>query len=74
MRISREIGLFKKKNAIPVLQTSRYDEIMTNRLSVAETMGLNRDFMKELLEILHEESVKQQIDEIERTTHRSQGE
>ena len=74
MRISREIGLFKKKNAIPVLQTSRYDEIMTNRLSVAETMGINRDFMKELLEILHEESVKQQIDEIERTTHRSQGE
>jgi chorismate mutase len=61
MVISREIGEYKKINRIPVLQTSRYDEIMQSRVKLAEEMGMSREFMTTVLSAIHEESVRQQI-------------
>jgi len=61
-RISREIGMYKKEHNMPVLQTERYDEILTNRVSQAESIGINGEFMKKILEAIHEESVKVQLD------------
>jgi chorismate mutase len=61
MGISREIGEYKKINRIPVLQTSRYDEIMQSRVKLAEEMGMSREFMTTVLSAIHEESVRQQI-------------
>ena len=61
MRISREIGQYKKEHNMPVLQTKRYDEILGKRTSNAEKMGMGANFMKIVLEAIHEESIRQQI-------------
>jgi chorismate mutase len=62
MRISREIGVYKKEHNTPVLQTSRYGEILENRAKAAALMGLNTDFIEKILKEIHEESVRQQMD------------
>ena len=62
LRISKEIAVFKKEHSMPVLQTGRYDEIMTKRIKQAEDMGMHGDFVKIILEAIHEESVRTQLD------------
>lgn len=62
MRVSREIGQFKKEHRMPVLQAGRYDDIMQSRVKLAQDMGMSGDFMKTVLAAIHEESVRQQIE------------
>ena len=61
MRISREIGVYKKEHNMPILQTPRYGEILENRTKMGVSMDLNADFVKKILSEIHEESVRQQM-------------
>lgn len=61
MRVSDEIGVYKKEHNMPILQTQRYDEILQKRISQAVQMGLSEDFMKTVLIAIHEESVQHQM-------------
>ncbi|MCF0182530.1 MAG: bifunctional 3-deoxy-7-phosphoheptulonate synthase/chorismate mutase type II [Muribaculaceae bacterium] len=61
MRISREIGTYKKEHNMQIVQANRYDEIMERRIAQAEKIGLNPEFMKEVMQAIHEESVHLQI-------------
>ena len=60
MRISNEIGTYKKEHNMPILQAQRYDEILQNRVSQDEKMGMDGEFMKTVLVAIHEESVRHQ--------------
>jgi len=60
MRVSQEIGQYKKEHNMPILQAQRYDEILKNRISQAEQMGMDGEFMKTILVAIHEESVRHQ--------------
>lgn len=62
MRVSREIGQYKKEHSMTILQTGRYDSILNSRIKLAEEMGMSGEFMKEVLEAIHGESVRQQIE------------
>lgn len=62
MRISREIGTFKKEHNMTVLQTGRYDEIISKRGAQGEECGMDGEFMKTVFEAIHEESVRQQME------------
>ncbi len=62
MRISCEIGTFKKEHNMIIVQTDRYDEILNKRIKQAEEMNMNPEFMRVVLEAIHEESVRQQVD------------
>ncbi|WP_273388995.1 bifunctional 3-deoxy-7-phosphoheptulonate synthase/chorismate mutase type II [Barnesiella viscericola] len=62
MRVSREIGQYKKEHSMPVLQTSRYDEILQKRMTQAVELGMGAEFMKEVMQAIHEESVHQQME------------
>lgn len=62
MRISREIGRYKKEHRMPVVQTSRYGDILTSRMESAEKLGLSGEFVKTVYQAIHEESVRQQIE------------
>ena len=62
MRVSREIGQYKNEHSMPVVQATRYDAILNNRVKLAVEMGMSADFMKEVLEAIHGESVRQQIE------------
>lgn len=61
MRIAKEIGTFKKEHNMQIVQAARYDEIMERRMKQAESVGLNPDFMKEIMQAIHEESVQLQL-------------
>ncbi|MBO5225334.1 MAG: bifunctional 3-deoxy-7-phosphoheptulonate synthase/chorismate mutase type II [Parabacteroides sp.] len=61
MRISREIGIYKKEHNMPILQSPRYSEILEKRSNMGEQMDLNTEFVKEILKNIHEESVRQQM-------------
>jgi len=45
---------------MPILQAQRYDEILQNRISQAVEMGMDGEFMKNVLVAIHEESVRHQ--------------
>jgi chorismate mutase len=61
MRISREIGTYKKEHNIQILQTARYSEILEVRIKQAEKFGIDGDCMQKILEAIHEESIRQQM-------------
>lgn len=61
MRISREIGVYKKEHNMPILQSPRYNEILTKRSDMGQAMELDTNFVKEILKEIHEESVRQQV-------------
>ena len=61
MRVSKEIGTYKKEHNMPILQAQRYDEILKNRIGQAEKMGMDGEFMKTVLMAIHEESIRQQM-------------
>ncbi|MDE6096207.1 MAG: bifunctional 3-deoxy-7-phosphoheptulonate synthase/chorismate mutase type II [Muribaculaceae bacterium] len=62
MDIAREIGRYKKEHSMPVVQESRYDDLIKSRVAAAVQMGMSADFMKTVLQAIHEESVRQQIE------------
>lgn len=62
MRISREIGQYKREHNMTVVQTGRYTEILDKRGVQGVLCGMSCDFMKTIFEAIHEESVRQQID------------
>ena len=61
MRISREIGTYKKEHSMPILQSPRYNEILENRSNMGKQMDLSPEFVKTILREIHEESVRQQM-------------
>lgn len=62
MRVSREIGLYKREHKMTAVQTVRYTEILDKRGAQGVLCGMSSDFMKSVFEAIHEESVRQQID------------
>ena len=62
MRVCREIGQYKKEHNITVLQTGRYSEILDKRGAQGSLCGMSADFVKQIFEHIHEESVRQQLE------------
>ncbi len=60
MRVCREIGTFKKEHNMTILQTGRYNEILDKRGAQGSLCGMDSDFVKQVFELIHEESVRQQ--------------
>lgn len=62
MRICREIGTFKKEHNMTILQTGRYNEILDKRGAQGSLCGMDAEFIKQVFEAIHEESVRQQME------------
>lgn len=62
MRISREIACYKREHSMAVVQTGRYDEILNKRGAQGALCGMSGAFMRSIFETIHEESVRQQIE------------
>ncbi|MBE6182190.1 MAG: 3-deoxy-7-phosphoheptulonate synthase [Rikenellaceae bacterium] len=62
MRVSRDIGEYKKEHDMPVLQASRYEELLARRAAQAVQLGMDREFMRTVLQAIHEESIRQQME------------
>ena len=62
MRISREIGQYKKEHSMTIIKASRYNEILEKRGAQGSLMGIGAECIKEIFETIHEESVRQQVE------------
>ena len=62
MRVCREIGQYKKEHNMTVLQTARYSEILEKRGAQGALCGMGALFMAKVFESIHEESVRQQME------------
>ena len=62
MRISGEVAQYKKENSMSVLQAGRYDEILTKRSEQGASLGMSPEFIKEVFEAIHAESVRKQME------------
>jgi chorismate mutase len=62
MRVCREIGTFKKEHNMTILQTGRYNEILDKRGAQGALCGMDSEFIKKVFEAIHEESVRQQME------------
>ena len=62
MRVAREIGTYKKEHSMQILQTGRYNEILDKRGAQGALCGMDADFIKKVFGAIHEESVRQQME------------
>lgn len=64
MEVAREIGKYKKEQGMSVVQPERYKDLIKNRVQMAEELGLGEKFIQSIMSTIHEESVRQQISNI----------
>lgn len=62
MRVCREIGQYKKEHNMTVYQANRYNEILEKRGAQGSLMGMDANFIAKVFEGVHEESVRQQME------------
>jgi len=62
MRVCREIAAFKKEHSIAVVQPNRYSEILDKRGAQGVLCGIGSECVKTVFEAIHSESVRQQIE------------
>jgi len=62
MKKSMDIGNYKKDHGITVLQIKRFQEMLQERLEIGEDLGLDKNFVMRLLQLVHRESVQLQFE------------
>jgi len=53
-----EIGKYKKLNNITILQLKRWQNIIKERLADGTSRGMSQEFLKQMLELVHNESIR----------------
>lgn len=57
-RIVKAIGIYKAKNNIPPLQQARFKQVVAKGITAGEKEGLSEEFIRELLDAIHKESLR----------------
>ncbi len=60
MNVVKEIGELKQKNNVTVLQSNRWQEIVNGLTNKGLSLGLNEKYVKNLLDVIHIESIRVQ--------------
>jgi chorismate mutase len=60
MKISEKIGQYKRDNNVTILQVNRWEEIIKSRVTLGKAMGLDEGFTRDLLRLIHHESIQVQ--------------
>ncbi len=55
-----KIAEIKKKHNLPILKLSRFDNMLLKRLEHASTLSLRKDFVTDLMQLIHAESIEMQ--------------
>lgn len=66
MQIVDEIGQYKKKNNVSILQPERWNEIIASRVKAGAGRNLSERFMRELYRCIHAESIDHQEAQIKK--------
>ncbi len=60
MRVAEDIGRYKSRNNISILQTTRWNEILEKGFEQGRTRGLTDEFVEKFLAAIHNESIVHQ--------------
>ncbi len=60
MRVVEEIAGYKRENNVATLQLARWNAILDDRVARAVEQGLEGDYVRELYELIHRESIRRQ--------------
>ena len=58
MKVSKQIGEYKKNSNVAILQTSRWDAVLAKVVEKGAEYGLPEDFVKDVFNAIHEVSVE----------------
>lgn len=61
MRLSEEVGLFKKENNITILQEHHWMKIIQQRMTKSEDYQLTDRFIRQIMDAIHQESIRHQV-------------
>lgn len=60
MQVAEQIGRTKRENNVMILQTARWDEIVSKFIAQSEGLDLSKEFLSILLNSIHMESIQRQ--------------
>ncbi|MEA2042322.1 MAG: chorismate mutase [Bacteroidota bacterium] len=60
MKVVENIGDYKMKNNVSVFQLKRWVDIIQSRIELGESLGIDESFVKKMLQLVHQESIKRQ--------------
>ena len=60
MHASEKIALIKKKERVSPFQPDRWNKLLKNRIRNAKIKSLNEDFIFQIYQLIHEESIRHQ--------------
>lgn len=66
MAVCREIGQYKKDHRMTIVQANRLNAMVAQRIDAAEQLGMDAEFMRAVMSAVHEESVRQQLEILNR--------
>jgi len=61
MKISDEVGEFKRANKITILQQDHWAKIIANRLAQDSDYQLTKKFIRDVMDAIHQESIRHQV-------------
>ncbi len=61
MDIVKKIGAYKNAHDISIFQLDRWKEIVISRIKMGLSLGLDKDFIRNFIQLIHKESINQQI-------------
>lgn len=60
MKVADKIGEYKRNNAVTILQTNRWNEILERAYRKGDALGLSKEFVTRYLDAVHMESINHQ--------------
>lgn len=61
MLLSEDVGQFKKKNNITILQEEHWKNVISSRLEKAQDYQLSERFIRQIMDAMHQESIRHQL-------------
>ena len=65
IKVCLAVGEYKKEHRMAVIQSNRYNELVKRLCEQGKEVGLAEQFVKEIMDTIHKESVRQQKELIE---------
>ena len=62
MDVSAQIGAYKKKNNVTVVQMDRWKKILADHIATGKDIGLSEELVVSVFEAIHQASIERQSD------------
>ena len=60
MEVSGQIGAYKLKNNVAVVQLDRWNQLLADHLATGQDMGLPPELVNKVFEAIHQASIQRQ--------------